>query len=176
METFLNVLGPRPAPRSWAVEKAGALGNPGGLLQMKAGGAAPGVKDTLSHCLLTSSLQSPGEEGGERLHTQDLVQFKPSKVTRLLEVSLEKMPACSDVQFEINAGNVCSLPTRGLCCPASWVIVTFNFRTLTCASSNEQKPNHTASSLGGPTVSEVPRVLVSTASCSRVTACGTQDA
>lgn len=74
--------------------------------------------------------------------------LNPFKVTRLLEISFRKyVGGCFDLQFEINAGNVFQLPRRGLCCLVSWVIVTFDFRTLTCASSNEQKPNHTETSL-----------------------------
>lgn len=67
-----------------------------------------------------------------------------------------------DLQFEINVGNVFLLPRRGLCCFASWVFVTFDFRTLSRASSNEQRPNPTETSPGGPAVSEAQSILVST--------------
>lgn len=77
-------------------------------------------------------------------------------------MSLEEIcQVCSYLQFEINVGNVCLLLTRGLCCLASWVIVTFDFRTLTCASSNEQKPNYTETNPGGPAVAD-RSILVST--------------
>lgn len=69
---------------------------------------------------------------------------------------------CFDLQFEINVGNVFLLPGRGLCCFASWVFVTFDFRTLTRASSNEQKPDHTETCPGGPAVSETQSILFST--------------
>ena len=69
---------------------------------------------------------------------------------------------CFDLQFEVNVGNVFLLSTRRLCCFVSWVFVTFDFRTLTRASSNEHKPNHTETSLGRPAVSETQSILVST--------------
>ena len=59
-------------------------------------------------------------------------------------------------------GNVFLLPQRGLCCLAGWVFVTFDFRILTHASSNEQKPNPTETSPGGPAVSEAQRGSCST--------------
>ena len=68
-------------------------------------------------------------------------------------------------------GNVFLLPQRGLCCLAGWVFVTFDFRILTHASSNEQKPNPTETSPGGPAVSEAQRVLVPLNSSVWIPAC-----
>ena len=56
-------------------------------------------------------------------------------------------------------GNVFLLPGRGLCCFASWVFVTFDFRALACASNNEQKPRYMEAGPGGPVVC-IPKVFL----------------